>query len=430
MRLSKMTCSLTSMIVLIGLNKGFADTAGLYWTLLDVTSSVTTESMASLTKKPNSQFWFACYRDANGRQHRRSTGVTSERKAREIARTYEQIAQHKLKPVKFRETMVELYREIYGEAVPTATVRQFATNWLNAKKAETVSRSWDSYQKSINKFLAFLGHDAELDISLLTKTHITAFRNTLTQKVSSGTVNFDLRVIKMLTRAARRDGYIQDDPAEFVNVVKSDNVEGRRPLKVKEIKAILSVADDEWRSLIRFGLYTGQRLSDLALLTWANIDLDRNQIRFIARKTSKTMLLPIAETLRQHILSLADSDDPAAPLHPRAYKILRRQKGHGRTQALSQDFGDLLAAAGLRTHRYEKYRSSRGSGRGRGGRRIHSGISFHSLRHTAVSLLKDAGIPEAVVMELVGHDSKQMSALYTHVGREALEKAAAALPEI
>jgi hypothetical protein len=33
-------------------------------------------------------------------------------------------------------------------------------------------------------------------------------------------------------------------------------------------------------------------------------------------------------------------------------------------------------------------------------------------------------------MELIGHDSKRMSALYTHVGREALEKAVATLPEI
>jgi integrase len=45
-------------------------------------------------------------------------------------------------------------------------------------------------------------------------------------------------------------------------------------------------------------------------------------------------------------------------------------------------------------------------------------------------LLKDAGIPEGVVMELVGHDSKSMSAHYTYVGAEALGKAVAALPEI
>jgi integrase len=41
------------------------------------------------------------------------------------------------------------------------------------------------------------------------------------------------------------------------------------------------------------------------------------------------------------------------------------------------------------------------------------------LRQIAASLLKDAGIPQAAVMELVGHDSKQMSAHYTHVGRQA-----------
>ena len=37
---------------------------------------------------------------------------------------------------------------------------------------------------------------------------------------------------------------------------------------------------------------------------------------------------------------------------------------------------------------------------------------------------------QAVVQELVGHDSVQMSQQYTHVGIEALQKAAAALPEL
>src|SRR4029077_3655498 len=112
-----------------------------------------------------------------------------------------------------------------------------------------------------------------------------------------------------------------------VNIVKRQKTEGRRAFKIEEIKAILSVADDEWKGLIRFGLYTGQRLSDLALLSWANIDLERNEIRFIAGKTSKTMLLPIAEALRQHIAALPASDDPKAPLHPRAYEILQRPRG-------------------------------------------------------------------------------------------------------
>ena len=72
----------------------------------------------------------------------------------------------------------------------------------------------------------------------------------------------------------------------------------------------------------------------------------------------------------------------------------------------------------------------RSKGKGRDAKRSSNGLSFHALRHTAVSLLKDAGIPEAVVMELVAQDSKAMSAHDTHVGTEALAKAVAALTEI
>ena len=96
-----------------------------------------------------------------------------------------------------------------------------------------------------------------------------------------------------------------------------------------------------------------------------------------------------------------------------------------RSGTLSNQFADLLAQAGLRDKA-----SHKSKGKGRDAKRSSNGLGFHALRHTAVSLLKDAGIPEAVVMELVGHDSEAMSAHYTHVGTEALAKAVAALPEI
>jgi integrase len=67
---------------------------------------------------------------------------------------------------------------------------------------------------------------------------------------------------------------------------------------------------------------------------------------------------------------------------------------------------------------------------GRDGKRQRNELSFHCLRHTAVTLLKEAGVPQAVTMELIGHDSPEISQNYTHVGIEALKKAAAALPEV
>ena len=177
--------------------------------------------------------------------------------------------------------------------------------------------------------------------------------------------------------------------------------------------------------MILFGLYTGQRLGDLAALTWANVDLQRGEIRLVTRKTGKTLNLPIAAPLRKHLESLPAGDNPDAPLHPRAFAIVSEQ---GKTGHLSNHFADLLAQAGLREKKAHRKTSAAGVGRGVGSGT--GGLSFHCIRHTAVSLMKDAGIPEAAVMELVGHDSEQMSAHYTHVGREALEKAAASLPEL
>jgi integrase len=378
--------------------------------------------MASLTKKPHSKYWFACFRDRAGRQRRKSTGETNEKKARAIAQQYEQMAQQKLPRHKARETLSELYREVYGGA-PGATVRQYIEDWLSVKKDETATATHAAYQKSTAKFLAYLGIDAERDIAEIRQTHVSGFRNSLAKKVAPGTVNFDLRVIKMLFKISRRDGYILEDPAEFIKSVKRENQSGRRPFRIKEIQDLLSVADPEWQSLIKFGLYTGQRLTDLASLTWANLDLEKNQIRLVTRKTGKMMLLPIATPLRSHISVLQGSDDTKAPVHPRSFATIQRQKG--RSGNLSNQFADLLADVGLREA------SDRiGTGKGRNSRRAKNEISFHSLRHTAVSLLKDAGIPEAVVMELVGHDSKQMSAHYTHVGQDALAKAAAALPAV
>ena len=358
----------------------------------------------------------------NGRQRRKSTKQTDRKKALYLAEKMEQISQHKLPARNVRETLAELFREAYGETVPTATVRQFIENWLENKAPEVEPATLDFYRKSTTKFLELLGPAAELDMALVNRHMIVEFRNQVARKASATTTNHDLKAIRMIFKEAKRDGYITEDPAEFVDSVRRSSEDSRRPFTLLELQKVLSVANPEWQSMILFGLYTGQRLSDLARLTWDNIDWGRNEIRLRARKTRKRLAIPIAAPLRAHIDTLPMGDEPGSPIHPKAAATVARQKRSGN---LSNQFADLLAQAGLR----EKA-PHRSSGKGRDARRLCMGLSFHALRHTAVSLLKDAGIPEAVVMELVGHDSKAMSAHYTHVGGEALERAVAALPEI
>jgi integrase len=148
------------------------------------------------------------------------------------------------------------------------------------------------------------------------------------------------------------------------------------------------------------------------------VDLKGGMIRLVTGKTGNHMTIPLAGPLRvaletQHLVSGA-----MEYVHPKSGK--RAESGIG---GVSNLFARILEKAGIREVDAEP-RVREGS------RRISRGPSFHCLRHTTVSLLKEAGIPQSVVMELIGHESKQMSQHYTHTGEAALLAAVNSLPAL
>jgi integrase len=378
--------------------------------------------MASITRRRGSEIWTAFFRDETGRQHCRSTETTDRQLARRIAEEFEAAAQKKRTLRQLQRVLDQMHELISGEAVQRLTFRDFAHQWLEVKKPAVAPSTLDFYSDGAAKFRAFLGQKADLPLSQITKADLINYRNSLVFALAPKTVNHHLKFVKTLFRAAKRDGLLVDDPGESVETIKRANpgTNKRRAFSLQELSAVLSVADPEWRSMILFGLYTGQRLGDIASLTWDNIDLATNQIRLRAAKTGRLMILPLAPALCKHVLSLAGNDNPSAPLHPRAYRIRETQS---RTGTLSNQFSDLLALAGLR----QKKSHHKALG-GRSVARQNGDLSFHCLRHTTTSLLHAAGIPPAIAQAFVGHDSESIHALYTHVGSENLQKAANALP--
>jgi integrase len=381
--------------------------------------------MSFVWKHPQSRFWIARFFDRNGVRRNRSTRSTIRKEAERLAAAFEEAARKKRTARQTREVIADLHKEITGEEIRSSSFREFATSWLERKAPETAKNTHAFYRNATAKFSDFLGEKADADLVDISRDDVLAFRNSEAKQLASKTVNHELKVLRMLFRSARRDGAISDDPSEFVDTIRQSSESKRRPFTISELRAVLSNADDEWKSMILFGLYTGQRLGDVATLTWHNVDLLRSEVRLVTKKTGKRLILPIAPPLRAHIESLSAADESDTPLHPRAYAIVTRQ---GKSGNLSNQFADLLAQAGLRQKKAHRKMGNDGVGRGRGSGA--GGLSFHCLRHTAVSMMKDAGIPAAVVMELVGHDSEQMSEHYTHVGKEALQKAANSLPDL
>jgi integrase len=378
--------------------------------------------MASIWKHPESQYWTACFRDQSGKQRRVTTKATDRKKAKAIADSLEKAVRTKRTLQQAQVALDRLHEEISGHKVSRKSLRDFANDWLETKAPETAPRTQVFYVASISKLISFLGKRALEPLSEVTKDDIVAYRNHLAKKLSPSTANHDLKVTRMLFRAARRDHLIADDPAEFVSTIRQRDSDVKRPFTLAEIAAVVDVADAEWRSLIFFAFYTGQRLSDLATLTWNYVDLDRGEVRMVTRKTGRRMIIPLAPALRVHIESMPASRDSKAPLHPRASRVLARR---GNSSMLSRQFAELLAQAGLR----EKT-THVGRGKTRSVRREVNALSFHSLRRTATTLLHEAGVAAAVAQALIGHDSEQIHNDYINVGRDALKNAVATLPTI
>lgn len=317
----------------------------------------------------------------------------------------------------------EVLREATGHGLSSRTTRTYAGEWLELRKLEVKEASAKKYADTVKAFLASLGAKADLDVSAIRREDIARFRDECRQRTSAGTANVALKIIRMIFRQAHRDGLVLRDEAAAVKGLKSSEEETRRPFTEEEISRVLAVCDAEWRSIILFAIYTGARLGDIATMTWRRFDAMRGTLMFSTAKTGRAVYLPVPPPLLAHIASLPASDDPRAALHTRAAAAFARS---GRTNTLSREFGEILAAAGLAEKRTHKKRRD---GKGRGARRVSNELCFHCFRHTAVSMMKNAGAPEAVVRDIVGHENAAINRHYTHVSDEAKREALAKLPD-
>ena len=382
--------------------------------------------MASLRRKSNSKYWFACFTLPDGRRTQRSTKTTDRKVAQKIADEFEHASRLRLTEQQARRVISDIYRTVSGNAVATATVREWFRQWLAAKAGTVSDATVQAYRSVADEFCEFLGNRADEEIVYVTTADIVSWRNLNGEKRSAVTANKKLKILRNAFREAWRNGVNDDDPAAKVSGLKvTPSTTPRRAFSVEELKSVLHVADEEWKGMILFGLYTGQRLGDLARLEWNHIDKTAETISFTTRKTGRRQILPLVAALRNWLeKNYPETKDQTGPLFPECFTMVSRA---GRVGGLSNHFHDLLAEAGLapeRSHRKKK------DGKGRSRTRQASELTFHSLRHTATSLMKNAGISPAIVQEFVGHDSKAMSDHYTHIETAALRSAAEAIPDV
>lgn len=384
--------------------------------------------MASVWQHPKSKYWTACWTDETGHRRKRSTKLTKRSEAQKLADTWEATYRRQISRGQAQKVIAELFEPKGAQLV---TVGNMVRSWLEENKPSVSASTYSIYSRTVKLWLESMADRERIPLIHISRSDLLTFRKTL-EAGHPVTGNQRLKLLRMILKDAKEKGYHFDDPFIGVRMFREQKeaaaeTGGRRPFTNAELQTLLSLADHEWKSLILFGLYTGQRLGDIAGLRWGQVDLERRLLSLTTKKTSRAMVLPIMEPLAQHLVKETVPAERKAFVHPRAAGLVAGAKG--KVSTLSRHFGELLEQAGLREAR--KSAAPKGhtsTGKGRTALRTLEELSFHSLRHTARTMLEAAGVPLATAMHLLGHSDKGSSLQYTHLDPETLRRAAEKLP--
>ena len=115
--------------------------------------------MASIAKSPKSRYWIAAFRDASGKQIRRSTRETDRKRALAVALAFERAAKSKGSPQRVRQVLSEFLRDHFSgdQALPQATLAACCQQWLAARKAETSPGTHRHYEVAVKSSSASSG---------------------------------------------------------------------------------------------------------------------------------------------------------------------------------------------------------------------------------------------------------------------------------
>jgi integrase len=256
----------------------------------------------------------------------------------------------------------------------------------------------------------FDGGIGSIKLAQLTTGSVNDFRDSL--RIAGVTVVTTRKIISTLQQLL---GYAVDRDMIGINVAKGVKVIGRRdegarkivPPTKETMRALLAVADKDFKVKLAFASSTGVRAGELHALRWHHLDLAKGEAKIETRvdaygeedvtKTAAGMrTIPLAQPL---ILMLKEwklrtnrkkTDDLVFP-NKRGWYV-------GHDNMVKRKFLPLFDTLAEK-HRVDPQLHSAAPAR----------FNWHALRHFAVSCWIDAGLSPKTVQTFAGHGSLQVT---------------------
>lgn len=278
-----------------------------------------------------------------------------------------------------------------GRSMPVLTVFE---SYLDRRRGKVTPAALRVIESTLTGFAAFVSNK---DIKGITTAHIKNWLSGLMDSLSTATASNRLIALRAAFAHSIAIGLLTTNPAMDVEVWPFDKT-SRLPISDEDFSKLTayleSQNEDDWLIACMIARYTGLRLGDVMSLTAENIGRDGDTlfIECLTSKSKKHVVVPAFGEL--HDLLSRTTFEPKAKL---CGKLSERT-----VQSLSATFTAILESAGIDT-------MERTLGNGRTQRLI----GFHSLRHSFVSWLATAGVPEDLRCLLAGH-TKRAHRGYVH----------------
>lgn len=359
--------------------------------------------------------WYATWRNAEGKLIKRATGlavtdnVTPPKKikdrARQRAQQMEEAATGRTPLARIQDT-VRALAVANGMATNIPTLKAYLDSYPKTCRESTEYNR----KRSFNVFMEFLGKKADLRIDAITPAICVEFVKWALKRTTAKTVNqYKTYMYSAFKRAVYLDDLLLKNPWEAVSVSKiaaalgyRDESTKRQPFTLEELYTLMNDFPAPWCDMVAASYYlTGLRISDVCLLRWDSINREENVVSLIEYKTGKARHIPLHNDLRKRLTRIRDLQAEKEPyVFPiMAHKYLSNQSG-----LISTEFTSLLKVKGIVSVPQTPLE----------GRRKHLCTkSFHSIRHSVVSILRSNALFSAdVVRDAVGHDNEMIERGY------------------
>jgi integrase len=305
------------------------------------------------------------------------------------------------------------------------TLAAFLGKWVVGMRSSIRPSTWMRYDALVRTHLIpRLGHVALTKLGPSDLSEM--YGRMLADGLAPRTAGHAHRVLGRALRDAESEGLVQRNVARLVRPPRVPHAE-MHALTSEQVRVLIGAAKtDRLGALFVVAVASGARIGELTALRWADVDLTRGTVRITATLTNTEHGYVVGETKTassRRTIPIGRTATDALRAHRLAQAEERLRGGLGRATDETFVFGDELGrprSANL-SRALHVLLASAGLPR----------VRVHDLRHTAATLLLEAGVHPRVVAERLGHATPALVMnVYGHVTERMQEQATTALDRV